>query len=279
MDVAGKVAVVTGAARGIGAAVAERLALAGASVALTDIDAVALDDTAARIAARTQGSVFAVGADVAVSPEVARVLDVVAERLGPVDLYVANAGARGDAGIGQSDAAWQRALDVNVLAHVRAARLLLPGWTERGAGYFVSTASAAGLLTQLGMAQYSVTKHAAVAFAEWLSITYGRQGVKVSCVCPMGVATELLYRADGSDRSSSLARDAVIAAGEVLAPDDVADAVMAAIDRERFLVLPHPEVLDMYRQRAADPEHWMEQMRRYQDRLLEPASPASDAGR
>jgi len=148
---------------------------------------------------------------------------------------------------------------------------LVPGWVRRGEGYFVSTASAAGLLTQLGGATYAVTKHAAVGFAEWLNITYGDQGVRVSCLCPMGVDTKLLYAGEQSgDPQGDLATRAVTTAGEVLEPAAVADEVLAAIDDERFLILPHPAVLEMYRHKATDYDRWLRGMRRYQRGLLDP---------
>jgi NAD(P)-dependent dehydrogenase (short-subunit alcohol dehydrogenase family) len=152
----------------------------------------------------------------------------------------------------------------------------VPTWVERGEGYFVSTASAAGLLTQLGSATYAVTKHAAVGFAEWLNITYGDQGVRVSCLCPMGVNTKLLYSGEETGGVlGSLATRAVTAAGDVLEPAAVADIVLEAIDEERFLILPHPGVLDMYRQKAADYDRWLRGMRRYQRSLLDSDSAGS----
>jgi NAD(P)-dependent dehydrogenase (short-subunit alcohol dehydrogenase family) len=159
---------------------------------------------------------------------------------------------------------WQLAFHVNIEAHVFAARLLVPGWIERGDGYFCSTASAAGLLTQIGSAPYSVTKHAAVAFAEWLSITYGDRGLKVSCLCPMGVNTNMLNAGDalGAGGASSVVR----AAGEVLEPDEVAEVVAQAIGDERFLILPHPEVLTFFQRKASDYDRWLAGMRRLRAR-------------
>jgi NAD(P)-dependent dehydrogenase (short-subunit alcohol dehydrogenase family) len=144
----------------------------------------------------------------------------------------------------------------------------MPAWVERGSGYFVATASAAGLLTQIGSPVYAVTKHAAVGFAEWLSVTYGRQGIRVSCLCPMGVNTPLLNEGrESDDPDRSAASRAVTSAGDVLEPEQVADVVIEAIDDERFLILPHENVLDMYRQKASDYDRWLRGMRRYQDRL------------
>jgi NAD(P)-dependent dehydrogenase (short-subunit alcohol dehydrogenase family) len=251
VNVAGKVAVVTGAGGGIGAALARALTDAGARVTTTDL----------------RGDVD-VRADVSQPGEIERAL---AAAPGPVDLYCANAGIGGEQGIGDDDAQWARIVDVNVMAHVRAARLLLPGWLGRGSGYFVATASAAGLLTQIGAAPYSVTKHAAVAFAEWLSITYGDRGVGVSCLCPMGVNTDMLNEGlDADDAGTALGANVVAAAGAVLEPEEVAARVLEAIAAETFLVLPHPEVLDFYRRKGADYDRWIRGMRRLQGQVTDP---------
>lgn len=266
MEVEGRVAVVTGAAGGIGAALAARLADAGARVAIADLDAQRLAATAAALGPAT---VSAAG-DVADERFLRELLTETSATHGPVDLFFANAGVWLGPGLEADDDAWARTLDVNVLAHVRAARLLVPQWLERGGGYFIATASAAGLLSQIGSATYSVSKHAAVAFAEWLSITYGDRGLRVSCLCPMGVATDLL--ADALTSESSDARrgaHTVTAAGDVLQPDDVAATVLAAVADERFLILPHPEVLEYFRRRAADHDRWLAGMRRMQARVGE----------
>jgi NAD(P)-dependent dehydrogenase (short-subunit alcohol dehydrogenase family) len=152
---------------------------------------------------------------------------------------------------------WDTAFAVNIRAHVLAARLLVPGWLERGSGCFVATASAAGLLTQIGGAPYAVTKHAAVAFAEWLSVTYGDRGIHVSCICPMGVDTAMLAASQGTSAGT-----AVTTAGAVVAPEAVADAAVEALAAERFLVLPHPEVLEFFRRKASDYDRWLSGMRR-----------------
>jgi NAD(P)-dependent dehydrogenase (short-subunit alcohol dehydrogenase family) len=151
-----------------------------------------------------------------------------------------------------------------VRAHILAARKLVPGWVERGEGYWLTTASAAGLLTQIGSAPYSVTKHAAVAFAEWLSVTYGDRGLGVSCLCPMGVNTAMLNAGLDSGGDEGLGTRVVAAAGDVLEPEDVAGAVVEALREERFLVLPHPEVLEFFRRKGADYDRWLKGMRRLQ---------------
>ncbi len=268
MKVAQKVAVVTGGGNGIGAALAARLAQDGARVVVADLDAGAAAAVAAQINSTHSGCALGAGADASNTAQIQRLIDLAEHEFGPVDLYFANAGITGVTGLGASEADWDHSIDVNLRAHIRAAKLLIPGWVERGEGYFVSTASAAGLLTQLGSATYSVTKHAAVGFAEWLNITYGDQGVRVSCLCPMGVNTKLLHSGEQSgDPLGDLATRAVTTAGEVLEPAVVADIVLAAIDEERFLILPHPAVLDMYRHKATDYDRWLDGMRRYQRML------------
>jgi NAD(P)-dependent dehydrogenase (short-subunit alcohol dehydrogenase family) len=174
-------------------------------------------------------------------------------------VFFANAGvAIGEDPVSTPDEVWDLAFGVNVRAHILAARRLVPGWLERGEGYFVATASAAGLLTQIGSAPYAVTKHAAVAFAEWLSVTYGDEGIRVSCLCPMGVRTAML---EGEDH---LSHRVVKAAGAVLDPEEVAGVVVDAIDAERFLILPHPEVLTFFQRKGMDYDRWLAGMRRLQ---------------
>jgi NAD(P)-dependent dehydrogenase (short-subunit alcohol dehydrogenase family) len=271
VKVAQKVAIVTGGGGGIGGALAAKLAQQGARVVVADLDADAALAVAESVNADQPGTAVGTGADVSDTAQIQRLIDLADSEFGPVDLYFANAGITGVAGLDISEHEWDRSIDVNLRAHLRAAQLLVPTWVERGEGYFVSTASAAGLLTQLGSATYSVTKHAAVGFAEWLNITYGDQGVRVSCLCPMGVNTKLLYSGEESGGVlGSLATRAVTAAGDVLEPTAVADIVLQAIDEERFLILPHPSVLDMYRQKAADYDRWLLGMRRYQRSLLDP---------
>ena len=266
MQVDGKVAVVTGGGGGIGAAIARALISRGAKVVLTDLNQEAVDGVVAELPA---ASVAAIVGDAATDAHIDDAIRLAEQRFGPVDLYFANAGIGGSAGLFAPDKAWEAAIGINVMGHVRAARRLVPEWLDRGRGYFISTASAAGLLTQLGNATYSVTKHGAVAFAEWLSATYGDQGVGVSCLCPMGVDTKLL-RPDGDlDDAAKLMQRAVESAGAVLDPSEVAEVVLAAIDADHFLILPHPEVLDMYRQKGADYDRWLSGMRRYRRALTD----------
>jgi NAD(P)-dependent dehydrogenase (short-subunit alcohol dehydrogenase family) len=262
VKVDGSVAVVTGAGSGIGRSMAAALAAAGASVVAGDIDAASAAETAAMV-----GGVAAT-ADASSTDGIATLLDTARRTYGQVDIYVANAGITGQPGLGEDEAAWDQIIDVNLRAHIRAAKAVVPEWLERGSGHFVAVASAAGLLTQLGAAPYSVTKHAAVGFAEWLAITYGNKGIGVSCVCPMGVDTPLLRgMSDSPDEEIRVAGAAVTSAGAVIDPDTVAALVVQAIVDQAFLVLPHPEVLTMYQQKGADYERWIAGMRRYKSTL------------
>lgn len=246
MELKDKVAVVTGGATGIGRALCRRFASEGARVIVADIDAAG----AAEVAGSING--LAVTTNVAVEADVIGLVTKATETFGRVDLFCSNAGIALDGGPEASDDGWQRIWSVNVMAHIYAARAVLPQMLARGDGYLLQTASAAGLLTQVGSAPYSVTKHAAVAFAEWLAITYGEQGIKVSCLCPQGVRTNMLERA----RGGGFLRDGA------LDPDEVAAVVVEGLRDERFLILPHPEVLDYFRRKADDYDRWLRGMRR-----------------
>jgi len=261
------VAVVTGAAGGIGAAVSQRLLESGASVMLTDVRADALERTAVTLGEVHEGRLRWRPADCAVDRDLSAVLADAAS-LGPVTMYVANAGVFVGFGLGAADALWSQSWDVNVMAHVRAARQLIPGWLERGAGTWVTTASAAGLLTQLGSPTYSVTKHAAVAFAEWLRVTYGDRGIAVTCLCPMGVNTQMLRDgADSPDPAQREAARAVLQTAPALEPLEVADVLLEAVGRGEFLALPHPEVLDFFRRKSGDYDRWLAGMQRHRRSL------------
>jgi NAD(P)-dependent dehydrogenase (short-subunit alcohol dehydrogenase family) len=262
VQIQGATAIVTGGANGIGAAIARRLASAGAAgILVADLEEAAATAVADELVAL---GVTAVGrrVDVAVQAEIEAMVLAAEAAFGPVDLMVSNAGIGTNAGIEADPSVWQRSWEVNVLAHVHAARAVLPSMLERGGGAFVHTCSAAGLLTMLGDAPYAVTKHAAVAFAEWLSITYGSRGIQVGALCPQGVETDLLRAAGGS-----VAEQVVRLAGKVLQPDEVAEEVVTAIGDGRFLILPHPEVADHLRHKASDPERWLSAMRGIDDQL------------
>ncbi|MGH8871982.1 MAG: SDR family oxidoreductase [Acidimicrobiia bacterium] len=250
MKLEGQVVVVTGAGSGIGAAMARRFASdSPRALILADLDL----DSAEGVAADLGAS--AIQVDVADPVSNDMLIDMAEDRFGPVDLFCANAGI-GFAGDEQTPPErWDHMWQVNLMSHVHAARRLMPGWLARGEGYFLSTASAAGLLTNLKAAQYSVTKHAALAFAEWLSITYGDQGIKVSCLCPMGVKTPLL---DAADEFHALLDPLA------LEPEEVAEAVVAGLAEERFLILPHPEVEKFFQNKASDYDRWIGGMRKLQ---------------
>ncbi|MEW6474613.1 MAG: SDR family oxidoreductase [Actinomycetota bacterium] len=259
MELAGKVAVVTGGASGIGRAMCRRFAAEGASVVVADVDA----PGAAAVAQETGG--LAVPGDMSVEADVTALVDTALLSFDRIDLFCANAGilwgtppAEPAATIGPDapDEAWERIWRVNVMAHVYAARAVLPPMIDRGGGHILVTASAAGLLTLVGNAPYSVTKHAAVALAEWLAITYGDRGIRVSCLCPQLVRTEMLAGATDATREQGLGDI------NVLEPEDVAGAVVDGLREERFLILPQPEVAEYFRRKATDYDRWLTGMRR-----------------
>jgi NADP-dependent 3-hydroxy acid dehydrogenase YdfG len=269
VDLAGKNVVVTGAAGGIGAALARSFSRAGANLTLADRDSVALSEVTDEIGGARPGTVQAVLTDVGTEHGNKTLIESARDAFGEVDLFFANAGVAIGTDLSATDEhIWHAALDINFHAHRWAAKHLLPEWLERGEGYFACTASAAGLLAQIGSAPYTVTKHAAVAFAEWLSITYGDRGIRVSCLCPQGVNTKMLATGSGDGAIDHRGGDAVRAAGAVLEASEVADITLAAIREERFLILPHPEVGDYERAKAADRERWLGGMRRFQRRVF-----------
>lgn len=242
-----KAVVVTGAGAGIGAALAHRFAAEGARVAVNDLDA-----------AKAKAVADEVGG-VAVPGDASAIVEHAREALGgTVDVYCANAGLASGGTEAADEEVWASAWDVNVMAHVRAAHLLLPDWLERGEGRFVSTVSAAGLLTMVGAAPYSVTKHGAYAFAEWLSLTYRHRGLKVHAICPQGVRTDMLTAAGSAGE--------LVLAPTAIAPEDVAEALFKGIEEDRFLILPHPEVAGYYGARAADPDRWLGNMNHIQQK-------------
>ncbi len=263
MDLSGRHVVVTGAAGGIGKALAERFHAAGAHVVVADINGAGANRAATELNERRADSALGVMADIgSEAGNVALIADATA-RFGPVDLFFANAGVGMGSDLDTPEDVWETAFNVNTHAHRWAAKHLLPGWLERGEGYFCSTASAAGLLSQIGSAPYSMTKHAAVSFAEWLSITYGDRGVKVSCLCPQGVNTNMI---NADLATGGLSTSVVRASGAVLEPAEVAEVALAAITDERFLILPHPEVLGFLQRKAGDYDRWLGGMRRLQAR-------------
>src|SRR5262245_42124620 len=282
MQIKDRVAVVTGGASGIGRSLSLALAEHGAAaVVVSDVDA----DGAAMVAAEIAGlgcEALAVSADVTSEPDVQALVARAEQAFGRIDLVCSNAGIIVAGGIEVPDEAWSRIWAINVQSHVYMARAVLPGMLARGGGYLVVTASAAGLLTQLGSAPYAVTKHAAVAFAEWLAISYGDRGIGVSCLCPQAVSTNLGATSmrevgglvpptpDGGAVPAAAGNGSVslqASVDGVLTPDQVAASVLAAVAEERFLILPHPEVATYERRRAEDRDRWLNGMRRLHGRL------------
>ncbi|MEM7078752.1 MAG: SDR family oxidoreductase [Pseudomonadota bacterium] len=259
MDVKDKVAVVTGAGSGIGRALAQGLAARGAEhVVCTDLDAQNAAATAEMIGERAQGRALDVGDEAAID---ALVADVEGAQ-GRIDLFVSNAGYGQRGGLDLPTEDWMRMMNVHTWSHLAAARAVIPGMVERGGGYLLSTASAAGLLTQMDSGPYAVSKHAAVAFAEWVAINYADQGIGVSVLCPQAVRTNILGpRKPGETNTGQASGDGV------LEPEVVADACIQAIHDERFLVLPHPEVETYFQRKANDYDRWLSGMRRFRARL------------
>ncbi|WP_417620897.1 SDR family NAD(P)-dependent oxidoreductase [Parasphingorhabdus sp.] len=257
MDLKDKIIVITGGASGIGAAMARRFAAEGAKkIICADRDLVGAQAVADEI-----GGV-AIKTDVSLAEDIRNLIETVESDIGPIDLFVSNAGIITSGGVEVDDAVWQNFWEINVLSHIQAARILVPKMLARGGGYLLNTASAAGLLAQIGSAPYSVTKHAAVSFAEWLAITHGAEGLKVSVLCPQGVDTPMIAGVD----TATVAKDGIMSAERVV------DICVEAIGDERFLILPHSEVSEYVRQKGADPERWISGMQRWQAMLADQAS-------
>lgn len=251
MKIEGKVAVVTGGGNGIGQALSRALAAAGArGVVVVD-----LEGDAARATADEIGG-LAVRCDVSREDEVQALIDRARDAYGDIDLFCSNAGLALGGGLETTDSDWRRVMDVNLMAHVYAARHLVPRMLERGEGYLLQTVSAAGLLS-VSDASYAVAKHAALAFSEWLSITYGDHGIKVSCFCPQGVRTRMLLGSSGGADLPTLLEGSV-------SPEQAAQVILEGLEAERFLILTHPEVRDYVRRKAEDPDRWLRGMRRFQ---------------
>jgi len=247
MKLKDRIIVVTGAASGIGRAMALRFHNEGAkAVICADINGNAVR----AIANEVGGAAYEV--NVAREADIQSLIENVENECGPIDLFCSNAGIAFEGGVEVDNSRWQDIWEINVMAHVFAARHLVPRMIERGGGYLLNTSSAAGLLSQIGSAPYTVTKHAAVSLAEWLAITYGEQGLKVSVLCPQFVRTAMTAGAE----------DAVAAVDGILEPEDVAEACVRSIEAEEFLVLPHPQVLEYMRRKTGDYERWIRGMQR-----------------
>ena len=266
-----RTAVVTGGGHGIGRALCRRLADEGISVVVADIDPAAAE----RVAVAIGGSAY--GVDVGSEQDMLALVDEVESSIGPIDLFISNAGvgygdgesgaASPDGGIVEHEDRWQACWDVNVMSHVFAARALVPRMVERGGGFFVNVASAAGLLSQIGDAAYSATKHAAVGFAESLAITHGDDNIHVSVVCPQAVATRMIGIEDDAETLDGgfLGNDV----DGILRPEAVADCIVSGIVERRFLILPHEQVITYVQRKAADHNRWIDGMRRFRQKLLE----------
>ncbi len=257
MQIQDKVIVVTGGGSGIGRALCHRFANEGAKgIVVADRNT----DSALRVADEVRG--LAIATDVSQESQILELVEQTVNAFGPIDLFCSNAGISIDGGTGVSDAEWQRIWQTNFMSHVYAARAVLPSMLARGQGYLLHTASAAGLLTQLGSAPYSVTKHAVVSLAEWLSITHYASGIRVSCLCPQGVQTPMLAGVQGSIGDYLKAT--------AVSPEAVADAVVAGLAEERFLILPHTQVATFFQHKANDYDRWLRGMRRLQDQNRKP---------
>jgi len=259
MKIKDKVIVVTGGASGIGKALCERFAEEGASaVVVSDLNQEGAEAVARSIASKTRA--LAMRTDVSNEADIQALVKTTIEELGPIDLFCSNAGIFVPGGEEVGDDKWQSIWDINVMSHIYASRAVLPGMLERGEGYLLNTASAAGLLSQIGSAPYAVTKHAAVGFAEWLSITYGSRGIKVSVLCPQAVRTQMTAGTGGGG---------VAGVDGMLEPEQLAQTVIETLEAETFLVLPHPEVLTYIQRKSTDYDRWLTGMGRLQDRYAD----------
>jgi NAD(P)-dependent dehydrogenase (short-subunit alcohol dehydrogenase family) len=252
MQLRGKTIAITGGGNGIGRALARRFAAEGAKqVCVADLN----ESAAAAVAGEIGG--FGMGVDVTKEAQLVQFIDTVEQKFGPIDLFVSNAGVARGGGLETSNEVWRQVMDVNLMSHVYAARVLVPRMIARGGGYLLNTASAAGLLAQIGNVTYSVSKNAAVAFAEWLSITHGHEGIKVSILCPQAVQTDMLGGDGGAESVDG-----------IITPEAVAESVVRGLADETTLILPHPVVAEYAKRRAADRDRWIGGMRRLHQKIM-----------
>ena len=255
MELKDKIVVVTGGASGIGKALCRRFHAEGAkAVVVVDMNSTGAAGVAAEI-----GST-AMTADVSKEGDIVNVIDQTENNIGPIDLFCSNAGIAVIGGVETSEKAWEKSWGVNVMSHIYAARTLVPRMIERGGGYLLNTASAAGLLNQIGSASYGVTKHAAVGFGEWLALTHAHEGIKVSLLCPQAVNTPMLVNNESTQAAS---------VDGLIEPEELAEVVVDGLREERFLILPHPQVIEYMRRKTGDYDRWIKGMNRLQERLGE----------
>ncbi|MFK7731880.1 MAG: SDR family NAD(P)-dependent oxidoreductase [Pseudomonadales bacterium] len=261
MELKDKIVVITGAGSGIGRALAHRFAAEGAKhIVAVDINAAPVQAVADELqAAATEVQSTAMTADVSKEEDIRSVIERVEDEIGAIDLFCSNAGVGLAPAIDSPNEQWQASWDINVMAHVYAARHLVPRMVKRGGGYFMHTASAAGLLNQIGGAAYGVTKHAAIGFGEWLAIHHAHEGIKVSMLCPQAVRTAMT---DNDEESTAAAAN-----DGMIEPEQLADVVVEELRKESFLILPHPEVLDYMRRKTSDYDRWIGGMNRLMNRL------------
>jgi NAD(P)-dependent dehydrogenase (short-subunit alcohol dehydrogenase family) len=263
MELSDKVIVVTGAGRGIGAAMCRRFARESCNrIVVSDIDT----DAAQQVASQIDG--LAIRCDVSREDDIAQLIEQTISQFGRIDVFCSNAGITVKGGLSASIDDWQAMWDINVMSRIHAARIVVPAMLQQGGGYLVHTASAAGVLTEIGSAPYSVTKHADVALAEWLSVRYGREGLRVSCVCPLGVQTDMIDDSDPIHRYLHL---------HAISCEDVAESVITGMQDERFLILPHPEVAEFFSLKTDDHDRWIRGMQRLRQKLTRDISRAKDA--
>lgn len=254
MELEGKIVVITGGGGGIGRALAKRFKQAGAkALIVSDLDG----DAAARVAEDVDG--LGIQADVSNEADIVNLVERTENEVGPIDLFCSNAGITGKCDLTTPNEDWQRIWEINVMSHVYGARAVVPRMIARGGGYLLHTASAAGLLNQIGSASYGVTKHGAIGFGEWVALTHGHQGIKVSMLCPQAVRTAMTDNEGMGTQAASV--------DGLMEPEDLAEVVIEGLHEETFLILPHPQVLEYMRRKTSDYDRWIRGMNRLQQKI------------